>query len=95
MIKIHIWIRSFEEITKVNVNKVQYSPFYGKRMDLYFTILQPRYIFKYKITIYWIINQYFIISRKMEMRDWSTEEIWEMETDLEAAGTEQVDKILR
>lgn len=45
--------------------------------------------------MYWVINEYFIISRKMETRDWRTGEIWKMETDLEAAGIEEVDKILR
>lgn len=31
----------------------------------------------------------------MEMRDWNSAEMWELETDLEVTGTEEVDKILR
>lgn len=40
---------------------------------------------------YFILNQYFIISRKMEMRDWSSAEMRELEIDLEFTGTEEAD----
>lgn len=94
--KIHVWIKSFEEIT--TVNKCKCNTVVANSMTMGVTsiyyITTKRYISNIKsqyMNKYFILNQYFIISRKMEMRDRSSAEMRELEIDLEVTGTEKAD----